>query len=103
MTAGRIELALAPDHPAYAGHFPGNPMAPGVVLLDLALAAIGGQAGLDLARCTLANVKFHSPARPGEPVMLRYAGQPNGTLRFELDSNGRKLASGVLRPDADGQ
>lgn len=101
MTSGRVELALAPDHPAYAGHFPGDPMAPGVVLLDLALAAIGERAGLDLARCGLASVKFHSPARPGEPVTLHYAGQPNGTFRFELDCNGRRLASGVLRPDAE--
>ena len=36
----RVELPIAPDHPAFAGHFPGQPLLPGVALLAAVLEAI---------------------------------------------------------------
>ena len=44
---------IAPDHPAFAGHFPGTPILPGVVLLDSALQAIAAATGLVLDRCEI--------------------------------------------------
>jgi 3-hydroxyacyl-[acyl-carrier-protein] dehydratase len=39
-TAGHsIALAIPAEHPALAGHFPGAPVAPGVLVLDLVLSA----------------------------------------------------------------
>jgi 3-hydroxymyristoyl/3-hydroxydecanoyl-(acyl carrier protein) dehydratase len=98
MKAESVPLAIAPDHPAFAGHFPGQPLVPGVVLLDLALVAIAGLMRIDLSACRIASAKFHSPASPGDPVSLRYDILASGTVRFELDSLGRKLASGSFIP-----
>ena len=84
------------DHPAFAGHFPGIPIVPGVVLLDEALAAIATALGLSLERCTLAAVKFKSIVRPGQKVTLRYEISAPGHVRFELESEGRPVASGML-------
>jgi 3-hydroxymyristoyl/3-hydroxydecanoyl-(acyl carrier protein) dehydratase len=60
----RIPLSIAGDHPAFAGHFPGRPIVPGVVLLDACLRALGGTA------TRIASAKFLSMVLPGEAVRL---------------------------------
>jgi len=68
-----LPLAIAADHPAFAGHFPSQPIVPGVVLLDLGLRAIAQHRGIDGdARCRVANAKFLSPVGPGEPLRLAF-------------------------------
>lgn len=56
-------LTIAAAHPTFAGHFPGNPLLPGVVLLDLILAAAGITAIAGITR-----LKFLRPVGPGERV-----------------------------------
>lgn len=97
MTAGRTPLSIAPDHPAFAGHFPGMPIVPGVVLLDEALYAIGNLTGVDVSACEIGNVKFLSPVRLGEPVAIQYETTSNGAIRFDILSNERKIATGSIR------
>jgi 3-hydroxymyristoyl/3-hydroxydecanoyl-(acyl carrier protein) dehydratase len=87
-------LTLPADHPAFAGHFPGQPIVPGVVLLDLAQSAIVATTGLTLSG--LAVAKFHSPATPGEALHVEY--QTDGELvRFEIRTEARKIADGKFR------
>lgn len=98
---GLVQLAIASDHPAFAGHFPGLPIVPGVVLLDEALHAIGDAIGIDLSACRINSVKFLSPVRPGEPVSVSYETSSNGSIRFDMASHERKLATGSIRmPEA---
>jgi 3-hydroxyacyl-[acyl-carrier-protein] dehydratase len=56
------------DHPSLPGHFPGRPVVPGVVLLDLTRAAIPGSEGWRLQSIPAA--KFLQPVLPGERVEL---------------------------------
>lgn len=97
MTTGRAPLPIAPDHPAFAGHFPGMPIVPGVVLLDEALHAIGKMIGTDVSACQIGSVKFLSPVRPGEPVAVQYETLDNGAIRFDILSDERKIATGSMR------
>ena len=54
------------DHPCYAGHFPGEPIVPGVLLLDLVVEALAqGDPRV------IGNVKFHRAVTPGETFTLR--------------------------------
>ena len=62
-------IRIPEDHPALAGHFPGNPLVPGVVLLDAAWAHVRERRPGVLARMPV--VKFLAPVRPGETVRLR--------------------------------
>ena len=65
--AGRFTIAF--DHPALPGHFPGDPVVPGCVLLDHALALVRANAGGPSATpALLPRVKFMNVVRPGEPV-----------------------------------
>ena len=101
MSEHAMRLPIAADHPAYAGHFPGQPILPGVVLLDEALHALAAQLGVQGAGWQLKSVKFHSPVQPGEALTLHAAESPAGGFRFEIrcrDSHGdaRGVASGSV-------
>ncbi len=91
-------FVIAPDHPAMAGHFPGHPVVPGVVLLDHAIILIGAALAQPLEIFQIGSVKFLSPVSPGEPVTLTHETDARGTIHFTLDANGRDVASGTLTP-----
>jgi predicted LPLAT superfamily acyltransferase len=91
-----IPLRITNDHPAFAGHFPGDPIVPGVVLLDEALFALAAEHGLDLAGCTLASAKFPSVARPGEALELESVRDASGRVRFDLRAAGRTVLTATL-------
>lgn len=86
-----IPLPFDANHPVFAGHFPGHPIVPGVLLLDWAQAAIETHLGESLQ--TLIEAKFHNPASPRDRLELDFE---VGALavRFEIRSATRKVASG---------
>jgi 3-hydroxyacyl-[acyl-carrier-protein] dehydratase len=86
------------DHPAFAGHFPGTPILPGVVLLDAALQAIATNRGLALDRFEISSVKFLSPVSPGCILAIEHAITDSGTIRFDVSAESRKIASGSIAP-----
>jgi 3-hydroxyacyl-[acyl-carrier-protein] dehydratase len=92
MTAGEAALAIARDHPAYAGHFPGRPILPGVVLLAEVMAAVGG------GPWDVSQAKFLGVVEPGDALSLRREPQSSGGVRFEVHSPRGLVASGVLVP-----
>lgn len=89
-------LPIDAQHPAFAGHFPGAPIVPGVVLLDEALHAIACASGVSLAACELRAVKFLSTLAPGVAVVLASEVLANGAIRFEILADQRKIATGSV-------
>ena len=86
------------DHPAFAGHFPGTPILPGVVLLDVALHAITAATGITLDCCEISSVKFLSPANPGDELVIQHVISASGAIRFDIMAGMRKIASGSIVP-----
>jgi len=91
-------LNLAADHPAYAGHFPGHPILPGVVLVAEALAAIAQSSGRAVDAWTLAGVKFLQPVTPGTALTLVQSPGEGGAVRFEVRAGERVVATGHVVP-----
>jgi 3-hydroxyacyl-[acyl-carrier-protein] dehydratase len=58
------------DHLSFAGHFPGQPILPGVLLLERVLALAQQQLAIRLEECLLINVKFLAPVNPGDRLRV---------------------------------
>jgi 3-hydroxyacyl-[acyl-carrier-protein] dehydratase len=84
------------DDPIFAGHFPDNPLVPGVILTE-ALAQTAGIAGAsgypDNARpffllSAIRSMKFFRAVRPGERIILRAQklAQMHDLLQFKVEA-----------------
>src|SRR3954467_496028 len=92
----RASFHVPADHPSFAGHFPGQPLLPGVLLLSETIEAALGVPALCAALGAaprLANAKFLAPVRPGQDVEIR-SDHAGARLAFELHSAGRIVAAG---------
>ena len=91
MTGDIVEsLRIGAAHPALPGHFPGNPIVPGVVLLDHVAAALE-KGGARLARIGV--VKFLTPLKPDEDATLAIACD-GARVRFRIDRDGTSILRG---------
>jgi 3-hydroxymyristoyl/3-hydroxydecanoyl-(acyl carrier protein) dehydratase len=75
-----MRFSIPPDHPSLPGHFPGQPLVPGVLLLEHVLEAIEAVQG-PLAAVRLPQVKFVQPLLPGEVADIVVEG---GTPRWKF-------------------
>lgn len=81
-----VAVAIAADHPSFAGHFPGHPILPGVALLAEVMEAVradreGAAALGDAPR--LGAVKFVAPCLPGDALRIDWQLTPS-RLSFEV-------------------
>jgi 3-hydroxyacyl-[acyl-carrier-protein] dehydratase len=75
------------DHPAFAGHFPGLPVLPGVVALSQVLECCVNSLGEAWARdpVQFSMVKFLVPLMPGDRCTIHLAaGADAGRVRAEV-------------------
>jgi 3-hydroxymyristoyl/3-hydroxydecanoyl-(acyl carrier protein) dehydratase len=86
-----IERTCPADHPAAQGHFPGNPIIPGAVMLCEIIHAIGASLGRDLILCRIKSAKFLYPARPGDRLFIEFSEAPHGELRLTCSADGKQV------------
>lgn len=100
-----LVLRFAVNHPCGAGHFPGNPIIPGALLLDEVLTCITGNLASDDSAWNPAqnwtwqvkSAKFPQPVRPGDTVHINYTQTADGEIRFECTVSNNKVMSGIAR------
>jgi 3-hydroxyacyl-[acyl-carrier-protein] dehydratase len=93
------------NDPMFRGHFPGNPIVPGVILTE-ALAQTAGIAGAwgshdrHFLLSAIRNMKFPAAARPEERVILnaKKTGEIGGLSLFDVqaDVDGKIVAAGQI-------
>ncbi|TNF52921.1 MAG: hypothetical protein EP308_10535 [Burkholderiales bacterium] len=83
------------DLPALAGHFPGRPIVPGVVLLDRVLL-LAAQATGRASGWRIDSAKFFRPVGPGTTLAFELSTRPSGSLGFSVRDGEHEVASGTL-------
>ena len=64
-----FDVRVPANHPSLPGHFPGNPIVPGVLLLDVIVANLERATGRRIV--SLDQVKFLSVLRPEEHALAQ--------------------------------
>lgn len=93
MSAFRFPFCVPATHAALPGHFPGQPLVPGVVLLDAVAQALRAWRGERLVR--IAEAKFVAPLWPAEPAEVRLS-ESGERVRFEIRRGEVLLARGIV-------
>ena len=89
-----LERSIPADHPALAGHFPGNPVVPGVVILEEVVLAVSVWRG-DCRVVGVPLLKVMAPLQPGRAFTIKLSGDER-RVRFECVQQGEMFARGEL-------
>jgi 3-hydroxymyristoyl/3-hydroxydecanoyl-(acyl carrier protein) dehydratases len=91
----RAAVRIPATHPALPGHFPGQPIVPGVVLLQCVLDEGERWLGRALSVRGLLQAKFSAPLLPEQSadVELRLTGDD---LRFSVTRQAQVVAQGIF-------
>lgn len=83
--------------PWYSGHFPGDPILPGVAQLDMVVEVISALRQEKFSVSSLSRVKFRKPIRPGEFLDIHVATdkKPDRYV-FQITSGQESVSSGMM-------
>ena len=91
----RVSDEIAANHPALPGHFPGNPIVPGVVLLTRVFNALAKVTGAPVS--VVRSVKFMAPLAPGERFEIALDNAAAGqAVKFSVMRGDTVIASGAV-------
>lgn len=95
MSSHASSFTVASDHPSLAGHFPGNPLVPGVLLLERTLECAEAVTGRQLSVRAIVQAKFVAPLKPDELAHVELRHSPT-ELRFAIRHAERLIAQGIF-------
>ncbi len=96
-------FTIPSSHPSLAGHFPGDPIVPGVVILGEILTRVSQSIETNWFLSTVPSIKFHSPLRPSETVQLTFDILTDHEVTFSCQVGSQRIASGVFRFETNEQ
>jgi 3-hydroxymyristoyl/3-hydroxydecanoyl-(acyl carrier protein) dehydratase len=96
MNSHARRFAVPADHPSLAGHFPGNPIVPGVLLLDEVIRTAESWLARAVHVRGAPQVKFVQPLRPEETASINLS-LDAATLKFTVEKDSTVIAQGVMQ------
>lgn len=97
MTEMVHSLTVSADHPALPGHFPGQPIVPGVVLLTEVAEAARDLLAFAAGETQWRRVKFLAPVLPDQRVDIHLSGDADGFTFRILSAEEQLIARGQCR------
>jgi len=93
-----MEAEISPDSPWFSGHFPGEPILPGVAQLEMALDAIKKLDRKNLRILSVKRVRFKQVIRPDDKLRITVTPHKKDTLSylFRVTVNGELASNGIL-------
>ena len=89
----KVQCEIKVDHPCLAGHFPGNPIVPGVVILDEILYALTAWKN-DSQIEQMSTVKFLTPIKPGQQFTISLIETKPKRIEFNCSRDDTVFATG---------
>lgn len=90
-------LVVPAGHPALPGHFPGQPIVPGVVLLAEVAEAARESLDFDAREQHWRRVKFLAPVLPDQRLDIHLSGDADGFSFRILSTSQQLIARGQCR------
>ncbi len=95
----QARLTFPPDFVGFQGHFPGNPVLPGVCLIEAVLGVLETAHGRAWRLRTVTSAKFREPVRPGQTLEIDCSSSSEGggiKVRAQISCVGTRVAEIVL-------
>lgn len=94
MTIIRETISIPADHPSLPGHFPGEPIVPGAVLLDEIVLVAERRGGWIVDK--IITMKFHKILLPEARFIVQLSAPKNGVVDFTSTLEDKLLAKGQI-------
>ena len=92
------DIQVPPDSPWFSGHFPGDPILPGVAQLGMVFDAINQSSNQNLKISSVSRVRFKQIIRPDDQLRIIATPQKDHaeSYAFRIMVKGELVCSGVM-------
>jgi 3-hydroxymyristoyl/3-hydroxydecanoyl-(acyl carrier protein) dehydratase len=92
------EMAFHSDSPWFSGHFPGNPILPGIAQLSIVFEAVRSAVKSEIQLLEFKRVKFKQTVKPDDRLEIKAIRDEknDSTYSFMISVKGEIACSGVM-------
>ncbi|MDF1593484.1 MAG: hypothetical protein P1P89_18400 [Desulfobacterales bacterium] len=93
-----LDIQVPPESNWFSGHFPGEPILPGIAQLGMVFDAVNRKEGRNFKITGIRRVRFKQIIRPDDPLHLTVKARKEsaGAYDFRIQVNAELACSGVM-------